>query len=103
MDIDPAAVQATLDNAKNNDVTLTAGLPDAAMGCYGLVVANILSSPLKVLAPLLCKLTRNGGRILLSGILERQAEELEAAYAPFCRLKVLDTEEGWILMSATLS
>ena len=102
VDIDPAAVQATLDNANNNSVTLTAGLPDAATGRYGLVVANILSSPLKVLAPLLCGLTQSGGRLLLSGILERQAEELQAAYAPFCALQVLDAQEGWILMSATL-
>ena len=102
VDIDTAAVQATLDNANNNCVTLTAGLPDAATGRYGLVVANILSSPLKVLAPLLCSLTQSGGRLLLSGILERQAEDLQAAYAPYCQLQVLDTQEGWILMSATL-
>ena len=102
VDIDPAAVQATLDNANNNGVTLTAGLPNAATGRYNLVVANILSSPLKVLAPLLCSLTQNGGRLLLSGILERQAEELQTAYAPYCALQVLDAQEGWILMSATL-
>ena len=102
VDIDPAAVQATFDNAHNNSVTLTAGLPDAATGRYGLVVANILSSPLKVLAPLLCRLTQSGGRLLLSGILERQAEELQAAYAPYGALQVLDAQEGWILMSATL-
>jgi len=103
VDIDPTAVQATLDNANNNSVTLTAGLPDAATGRYGLVVANILSSPLKVLAPLLCSLIQSGGRLLLSGILERQAEELQAAYAPFCALQVLDAQEGWILMSASLN
>ena len=102
VDIDPAAVQATLDNAKSNAVRLQAGLPDAATGSYALVVANILSSPLKVLAPLLCSLTQSSGRLLLSGILERQAEDLKAAYAPFCQLQVLDTQEGWILMSATL-
>jgi len=102
VDIDPAAVQATFDNAHNNSVALTAGLPDAATGRYGLVVANILSSPLKVLAPLLCRLTQSGGRLLLSGILERQAEELQAAYAPYGALQVLDAQEGWILMSATL-
>jgi len=102
VDIDPAAVQATLDNAKNNAVSLHAGLPDAAAGSYALVVANILSSPLKVLAPLLCSLTQRGGRLLLSGILERQAQELHAAYAPYCQLQTLDTQEGWILMSAVL-
>jgi ribosomal protein L11 methyltransferase len=102
VDIDPAAVQATLDNSKNNSVALSTGLPDAAAGLYALVVANILSSPLKVLAPLLCSLTQSGGRLLLSGILERQAEELQAAYAHYCQLQVLDTQDGWILMSATV-
>jgi ribosomal protein L11 methyltransferase len=102
VDIDPAAVRATLDNAKNNGVALNAGLPDAATGRYALVVANILSSPLKVLAPLLCGLTQDGGRLLWSGILERQAEELQAAYAPYCALEILDIQDGWILMSANL-
>ena len=102
VDIDPAAVQATSDNAKNNGVALTAGLPDTATGRYALVVANILSSPLKVLAPLLCSLTQNGGRLLISGILERQAGELQAVYAPYGQLEILDTQEGWVLMSANL-
>ncbi len=102
VDIDPAAVQATLENSTNNRVALSAGLPDVAAGRYALVVANILSSPLKVLAPLLCSLTQSGGRLLLSGILERQAEELQAAYAHYCQLQVVDSQDGWILMSATL-
>lgn len=102
VDIDPAAVQATIDNAQHNQVTLSAGLPELATGQFDLVVANILSSPLKVLAPLLCSLTKGGGRLLLSGILERQAQELQAAYAPYCPLEILDTQEGWILMSGTL-
>src|SRR5690606_24345910 len=54
VDIDPAAVQATEDNARANGVPLRAGLPDLARGEYGTVLANILATPLKVLAPLLC-------------------------------------------------
>lgn len=100
VDIDPAAVRATLDNATHNQVSLNTGLPELATGQFALVVANILSSPLKVLAPLLCGLTQSGGRLLLSGILERQAEELRLAYAPYCELQTLDTQDGWILMSA---
>ena len=102
VDIDPAAVQATIDNAQHNQVRLSAGLPELATGQFDLVVANILSSPLKVLAPLLCSLTKGGGRLLLSGILERQAQELQAAYAPYCQLEILDRQDGWILMSGTL-
>jgi ribosomal protein L11 methyltransferase len=55
---------------------------------------------LKVLAPLLCSYVAPGGHLVLAGILERQAEELQAAYAPWVSLEVADTQEGWILMTA---
>jgi len=102
VDIDEAAVQSTELNAEANHVTLQAGLPDKAAGSFGLVLANILATPLKVLAPLLCAHVASGGNLVLAGILERQAEELKAAYAPYCQLSVSDTEDGWILMTATL-
>ncbi len=102
VDIDPAAVQSTLDNARANGVQLNAGLPDKADGRYDTVLANILATPLKVLAPLLCSHVATGGSLVLAGILERQADELKAAYAPFGRLDVADTEDGWVLMTATL-
>ncbi len=98
VDIDPAAVQATADNARDNQVALRPGLPDTAHGTYALVLANILATPLKLLAPLLCGHVAAGGRLLLAGILARQAEELQAAYAPWLALDVLDQEEGWVLM-----
>ncbi|HET7792581.1 MAG TPA: 50S ribosomal protein L11 methyltransferase [Rhizobacter sp.] len=100
VDIDPAAVESTVANAKANQVRLQAGLPDAANGRYELVLANILATPLKLLAPLLCGHVQPGGHLVLAGILERQADELKQAYAPWCRLDVSDTEDGWILMSA---
>ena len=102
VDIDPAAVLASQTNAVANGVRIASGTPELAVGMYSLVVANILATPLKVLAPLLCKHVAPGGRLLLAGILERQCEELTQAYAPYCALEVLDSREGWILMSATL-
>ena len=75
VDIDPAAVQSTIDNAQANGVQLNAGLPAAAAGRYELVLA---------------------------GILERQADELKQAYAPFASLEVSDSEDGWVLMTARL-
>jgi len=102
VDIDDAAVQSTKLNAQANHVQLVAGLPDRATGTFGLVLANILATPLKVLAPLLCAHVQSGGQLVLAGILERQAEELTEAYAPYCRLSVSDAEDGWILMTATL-
>lgn len=108
VDIDEAAVQSTRDNAAANGVTLTAALPDGAgshgqggaHGEYPLVLANILATPLKLLAPLLASHVAPGGHLVLAGILERQADELKAAYAPWLALAVSDSEDGWILMTA---
>jgi len=101
VDIDEAAVTSTILNAQANEVALNAGLPDAASGQYRTVLANILATPLKVLAPLLCARVAPGGSLVLAGILERQAEELKLAYAPYCQLAVSDAEDGWILMTAS--
>ena len=100
VDIDEAAVTATKANAEANAVTLHAGLPDAAAGAYPLVLANILATPLKLLAPLLAGHVAPGGHLVLAGILARQADELKAAYAPWLALDVTDSEDGWILMTA---
>ena len=100
VDIDLAAVQATRDNSRANGVTLRAGLPEVANGSYALVLANILATPLKLLAPLLAGHVAPGGHLLLAGILARQEDELRAAYAPYLSLTVADSEDGWILMTA---
>jgi ribosomal protein L11 methyltransferase len=101
VDIDIAAIEATRLNALANQVSVKAGLPDAVTDCYGTVLANILATPLKVLAPLLWSRVAPGGALVLAGILERQAAELTQAYAPFCQLTVADQEDGWILMTAS--
>ena len=99
VDIDPAAVTATLHNAEVNRVVLRAGLPDVACGEYQLVLANILATPLKLLAPLLCGHLAPGANLLLAGLLERQAEDIAAVYAPWLDLRVADQEDGWVLMN----
>jgi ribosomal protein L11 methyltransferase len=100
VDIDPAAVQSAIDNAAANAVHVNTGLPDKASGRYDTVLANILATPLKMLAPLLCSHVAQGGSLVLAGILERQTDELKAAYAPNARLEVSDAEDGWVLMTA---
>lgn len=100
VDIDPAAVQATRDNATANRVALLAGLPETARGEYALVLANILATPLAVLAPLLSAHVAPGGHLVLAGILLRQAVALRTAYAPTMQLDVADELDGWILMTA---
>ena len=103
VDIDPAAVEATRANATANKVSVNAGLPELAQGQYPLVFANILATPLKLLAPLLCSHVAAGGHLVLAGILERQADELKAAYAPWLTLQVDDRDEGWVLMTGTMA
>jgi ribosomal protein L11 methyltransferase len=99
VDIEEAAVTATELNAQANHVALNAGLPELAQGQYQTVLANILATPLKVLAPLLCSHVATGGHLVLAGILARQEEELIQAYAPYLTLSVVDREDGWILMT----
>ena len=96
-----AFARAPVLNAQANEVRLNVGLPALVTGSYHTVLANILATPLKVLAPLLWARVAPGGSLVLAGILERQADELKAAYGPYCQLRVADQEEGWILMTAT--
>ena len=102
VDIDTAAVASTVLNAQANHVAVNAGLPDQVHGRYQTVLANILATPLRLLAPLLCARVAPGGSLVLAGILERQADELKAAYSPYATLEVSDVEDGWILMTAAL-
>ncbi|RZT95074.1 50S ribosomal protein L11 methyltransferase [Rivibacter subsaxonicus] len=103
VDIDPAAVTSTEANAAANGVVLNSGLPELAgspAGAYPLVLANILATPLKLLAPLLVAHVAPGGRLVMAGILERQAQELRDCYAATgLEIDVADQEDGWILMT----
>lgn len=100
VDIDPAAVESTRLNAMANGVTLRTSLPDAVQGQYSIVMANILATPLKLLAPLLCAHLAPNAHLVLAGILKRQAQELQQAYAPWVKLEVCEMCDGWILMTA---
>ncbi|MBP6019907.1 MAG: 50S ribosomal protein L11 methyltransferase [Burkholderiaceae bacterium] len=99
VDIDEQAVESTRYNARVNGAELQAMLPDALpAGQTQVVVANILSSPLKVLAPMLAGRVLPGGHLVLSGILEWQAEEIIQAYAPWIELSVWRTRDVWVCM-----
>jgi ribosomal protein L11 methyltransferase len=102
VDIDPQALEATVANARANAVQVRATLPEAlASEPYDIVVANILAKPLIVLAPLLGRLTRRGGSLALSGILESQSAEVAGAYADEFDCKPTLLEDGWALIEAT--
>jgi ribosomal protein L11 methyltransferase len=128
VDVDAQAVQASRDNAAANQVAAQFFLPDACPGettshstrlskddsqvagyepsrrgapkyQADVVVANILTNPLKVLAPLLAAATRQGGQIVLSGILGEQAEDVLQVYAQWFDLKLPVMEDGWVCLS----
>lgn len=100
VDIDPQAVEAARANAERNEVVAHfADSTDPIAGEYDLVVANILSNPLRVLAPAICAHVRAGGRLALSGILREQADEIIAIYAQWLPLTVADTREDWVCLS----
>lgn len=102
VDIDAQAMIASRQNAEQNGVQVDFYLPDAAPHReYDVVVANILTNPLKTLAPLLAGRVHAGGHIALSGILEEQAEEVMAIYGVWFNFLPPAAEEGWVCLSGT--
>ena len=98
IDIDPQAILSSRQNAEQNRVEMPFFTPrDAPRRTYDIVVANILTNPLKLLAPLLAELARD--RIVLSGILERQAPEVMAIYAQWFEMKEPVLSEGWACLA----
>ena len=107
LDIDPQARQATADNARINGVSdrVRVVAADAATGARvepaSFVVANILAGPLVELAPVLTTLTRPGGDLALSGILEEQADEVADAYRGGFDMQVGGGSEGWVRLDGS--
>ena len=102
VDIDAQAVQASRYNAEQNHVSAEFFLPAEFNGVSGgadIVVANILSSALAVLAPALAAACRPGGRIALSGILREQAEHVSALYADWFDMEAPRIMEDWVLLT----
>jgi ribosomal protein L11 methyltransferase len=105
VDIDPQALQATRENALANGVAerIETCLPeDFEPFTADLVVANILAGPLIALAPRLAHCVRPGGRLALSGLLQRQAEEVRTAYLQWFDCEADGEREGWTRISARL-
>jgi ribosomal protein L11 methyltransferase len=108
VDIDPQAIESANFNAERNHCKIAFTLPKEFSVShppshkFDVVVANILSSPLKVMAPMLAGRVAAGGSLTLSGVLSRQADEVIAAYAPFIKLSVWAEHEGWVALSGSL-
>ena len=105
VDIDPQAVAAAQANSAANEVVARYTAPDAlAPGRFDIVVANILSNPLKLLAPALLARVASGGSLVLSGVLERQADEVADAYAAVdaaLLLRPWRSADGWTCLAGT--
>ena len=99
IDIDPQAITAAEFNATRNHCEIDFALPNKiSADTYDVVVANILSNPLKLMAPMLSNKVAPGGMLVLSGVLERQALEVAAAYAPYLALSVWQERDGWVAL-----
>lgn len=97
VDIDTQAVETSRYNAGRNRVNATFVSGDTtALKSADVVIANILSGPLKVLAPLLSRLTRTGGQLVLSGVLQSQADELMQIYRTWFDMRAPVAREGWV-------
>jgi ribosomal protein L11 methyltransferase len=107
VDIDPQAIESANYNAGRNHCKIVFFLPDAfalsaANQQFDIVVANILSGPLKLMAPMLAGRVAPGGTLVLSGVLAEQAEEVATAYAPFIKMSVATQLDGWVALAGCL-
>jgi len=102
VDLDPAAVTTAISNAEANHAEAVFGLTDLqqAEQEFDVVLANILTRPLIALAPLLMARLAPGGHLVLSGILDRQAEEVISAYAFGLDLKRFGEPGEWACLTA---
>jgi ribosomal protein L11 methyltransferase len=101
-DIDPQAIQSSIYNAEQNDVDANFYHASKYQSReFDIVVANILSSALSVLAPALAKSCKTGGKIALSGILEEQASDVSAIYAEWFNMQAPHTMDSWVLLTGT--
>lgn len=100
VDIDPQAVAAAKDNAARNGVE--AEFTDASIEpdiCADVVIANILANPLLLLAPVLSAHCRIGGKLVLSGVLQAQANVVIDAYREHFALTAVADDDGWVLLA----
>jgi ribosomal protein L11 methyltransferase len=110
VDIDPQAVATARANAQRNRANAQYTSPEPfaldRSRNFDLVVANILANPIALLAPALARRVRDGGTILLSGILERQVADVMEAYRradPRLQLRAWGRDEGWVAIAGTLA
>ena len=110
VDNDPQALVSSGDNAARNRLAperLPLALPDQVdlpghTASASLVIANILAGPLMELSGTLLHFLSPGGTLLLSGLLNTQADELIAHYAGRLTLHVAGEKDGWVCLRGAL-
>jgi ribosomal protein L11 methyltransferase len=99
IDIDPQALISATENALANQASIAVQSSSTALPAPAdVVVANILSNPLKLLAPMLSSLVAPGGTLVLSGVLERQIDEVAAFYQSDVPVTPWRIREGWVCL-----
>lgn len=109
IDIDPQAIKASQENASCNhcdparfifSTRYRAAAKDLKSNeQVDVVVANILANPLIMLAPVLSQAIRKEGRIVLSGVLQEQAEEVNNVYQQWFDMCIANKQEDWVLLT----
>ena len=103
VDIDPQALQASADNAERNGIDASAlniSTPEQlSRDPADYLMANILSGPLIELEPHFASLCKPGAQLLLSGILEQQADDICQTYATHFELDPVTHKDGWCRVS----
>ena len=102
IDIDPQALQASLENAKRNQCEdrLALFLPkDQPEFKADVVVANILAGPLRELSPVIIEYVASNGVLALSGVLEEQAQQLQTIYGEYCQMDAITVQDEWVRLS----
>ena len=109
VDNDPQAITATMENAQRNSIEenlicayLPEDLPDSMFTEKAdILLANILAEPLLQLAKAMAELVKPDGKIVLSGLLEDQAQEILTCYQQWFSMQDPVIEDGWVRLTGT--
>lgn len=100
VDTDPQALEATRANAKRNGVEVEAYLPgDCPDDLCDLLIANILAGPLQNLAPRFANLCKADADLVLSGVLQTQADEVAESYQSWFTMQPAVAKEDWVRLT----
>jgi ribosomal protein L11 methyltransferase len=101
-DVDPQALTATRDNARDNGVARRVHVHEAVATLprqVDLLLANILSRPLCALAPAFAARVAPGARLVLSGLMRHEVPEVTDAYAAWFDVTTAGERDEWVCLA----